>query len=351
MADTFANTVLLEARLWQQERMREKFDQRKALTQIQKVFLDGQNYIPELDMIKNATTQATSTLYLENKNYTVNTSKSCTPSGEVGSSNKVSLTWAQKGAAFKINKKQFQGNELSGIQATANAIYNAEKSIWYSATGMDAAMLAYLETNRTQVNALSAGTSGSTNTWVGAASYHVTVPNANMARFWNDMQADMAVNNYTGKLWDIGNTWFMAQMAHYSSQGAANSTNYAYQFDNIPAGIEFVPSNLVTSSGYNKYTHYVIPEGGVAALFWNDPLNRGGNKDEAGEWTIMESMLFPGIFYDVFIKNTCADTTNDGGATQDSVNTVELTLNYALTKQPISVSNETPIFKYQILTT
>ena len=54
MADTFANTVLLEARLWQQDNMREKFDQRKALTQIYKVFLDGQNYIPDLAAIKKA---------------------------------------------------------------------------------------------------------------------------------------------------------------------------------------------------------------------------------------------------------------------------------------------------------
>lgn len=348
MANTFSSSALLNARVWQLENMQKAFDQRNTITQIYRAFEDGQRYIVGLD--NNLTTQTKQIMYLINKDYTVNTSKSCTPTGEVGGSNIVSLTWAQLGAAVKINQKQMDGNELNATKALANALYQAESSIFYGASGLDAVMLAYLEANRTYVNKLSAGTSGSSNTWRGAANYDVTVPHANEARFWGDMQADMMINEYSGKLWDIGNTWFASKMNYYGAQGAANSTNTAYQFSNMPAGIEWCPSNLVTATGYFNSKHYIVPEGGVASLYANEPLNIRGEESEAGKWYTIESMLRPGIFFDVFEKNSCADTTDDGGRTQDSVKTLELTLNYSLTKQPISTSNETPIFKYQIYT-
>jgi hypothetical protein len=348
MANTYASTVLQAARLWQQDNMQKKFESRRDLSKVFPVFEDGQNFVPELDEIKKATTQTTTTLYLTKKSFTINSSKSCSPSGETGGSGSVNLSWVQKGFAVQHQTKKYHGNELSSARGLAYDMFEAEMSLWFESSGMEAAMIAYLEANRTQVNALSAGTSGSRNTWRGAANYDVTTLHANRNQFWNYMQADMMINNYSGKLWDVYNTWFTADMNYYSEQGAANSTNTAFQFAQIPGGIAPQPTNLITPSGYFDSTHYIVPEGGVAILFWNEQLNRIGTKTEAGEWTIMESQLFPGVFYDVFIKNSCSDTSDDGGTTQDSVINMEFTLNYALTKQPLSTANATPIFKYQI---
>jgi hypothetical protein len=350
MAATYADTVLLESRLWLQENANKKFEQRVDTTQILPVFLAGQEYIPNLAEVKAATTQATSVMYLKKKAFTVNSSKACTHAGETGGSGKATVSWIQRGVTVQLQKKKYYGNELAAILALANDFYEAEKSIWFGSTGIDAVLLAYMETNRTQVNALSTHTE-SKNTWRGAANYDVTVANANRGQFWNYANSDMALNNYTGNFFDIYNTYFDAFKNYYSSQGIGNSTNTAFQFANLPANFITKPSNLITPAGYFDSVHYIIPEGGVAALFWNDPVNRGGDKTAAGEWTIMESMFFPGIFFDVHIVDTCADTTNDGGGTQDSVKDIEMTLNIGITKQPLSTSNETPIFKYQVYTT
>jgi hypothetical protein len=346
MANTYASTVLLAAREWQSETMLKKFEQRRDFSTVHKVFEDGQRYIPDLEKIKQSESQTTTTLYLKNTDITINSAKSCSPSGEVGGTGSVDLSWTIKSGAVKVNMKQHQNNELKAAQALANLLYNFESSIWQGSSGMEAAYVSYLDTNRTYVNAISTG-NVSENTWSAGPLYTVDVAYADRDDFWNYALHDMELNNYTGKMWDVANTYAGSDRAFYSNQGAANSTNYEYQF-NMPAQFELCKTNKIQPSGYVKDIHYIIPEGGVAALFWNNPLNRSGFKGADGkEWTIMESMLHPGIFYDVFITEACADTSDDGGQPQDLVMTYELSLNYALTKQPITTTNETPIFKYR----
>jgi len=350
MANTYSSTVLLAARMWQLDTMKEKYDQRREFTNVHKPFFDGQNWIPDLEKVKASENQTQTVMYLANKDFTINTTKSCSPSGETGSSATVNLSWVKKGFAIKINKKQFQNNELTAAKALANNLFNAESSLWTGASGIEAAMVSYLDTNRTYINALSGGNSGTKNTWSGGPNYEVEVTNANRGQFWNYMMHDMQYNNYSGKLWDICNTWSGADALYYSAQGPANSTNTNFQWmSDMPSNIEVAKTNLITASGYHNSERYIVPEGGVAFLSWNNPMNKAGEKTEAGEWTVVQSMLHPDVWYDVFIKNACSDTSSDGGTTQDSVVTYEFTVNYTLTKQPISTANETPIYKYVIL--
>lgn len=349
MANTYSSTNLLAARMWQMEKMKEKFDQRREYSNVWKPYLDGQSKIPDLAAVKEAYVQTQTIMYLANKDFTINEAKSCSPSGETGSSATTNLTWAQKGFAIKTNIKQFQNNELSAVQKMANDMFNAENSLWGGASGMEVALVSHLNTNRTQVNKLSDGGSGTKNTWSAGPNYEVEVTNANRGQFWNYMMHDMEYNDYSGQLWDICNTWSGSDALYYSAQGAANSTNTAFQWmSDMPANIEVAKTNKIALSGYHNSERYIVPEGGVAILTWNDPLNRNGHKDESGEWTTMQSQFHPWVTYDVFIKNACADTTDDGGTTQDSVQTYEFTLNYALAIQPMSTANETPIFKYVI---
>jgi hypothetical protein len=348
MANTYSSTNLFNAREWQFDNMKEKFDQRREFTMVHKPFFEGQAQIPDLERIKAAYVQTTQVMYLPKKTFTVNNSKSCAPSGETASSGVATVSWNQYGFAIKQNKKQFQNNELTAIRALANDLFNAETTLWTGASGIEAAMVSYLNTNRTQVNKLS-GTTGSKNTWKVTPNFYVETTNANRGQFWNYALHDMQLNNYDGKIWDIHNTWAGADINYYSAQGTANATNTQFQFAaNLPAQFDMAPTNLINAATYHDGIHYLVPEGGVASLFWNDPLNRTGEESEAGKWYVMESMLHPGVWYDVFEKNSCSDTTDDGGTTQDSVTTWEFTINMGLTKQPMT-GNETPIFKYQVL--
>ena len=345
MANTYADTVLLEARLWQDENMSQKFERRKQNTNILPVFLAGQEYIPDIEDIKMATTQATALMYLKKQDFTINSVKSCSPSGETGGSGKQALTWAQKGVAVKHQTKKYAGNELTSIRGLAYDLAEAEKSFWFGASGIDSILLAYLEANRTQVNALSS-LPNAVNTWAGTPDFEVQTANANLDRFYNYLLSDMQANNYTGMYHDIHDTLWQSEVAHYGQQGTANAVNTAYQFDDVMR----YSSNLIQPTGYNQSVHYIIPEGGVAFLTWNEMLNREGAQDGDRTWGTWESRYFPGLFFDYFAKSGCADTTADGGATQDRVIDYELTLNYAIVKQPLTTANESPIFKYAVKT-
>jgi hypothetical protein len=345
MANTYSSTVLLAARAWQQDNMLEKFEQRADMSKVYKVFEDGQRFIPALDEIKNSESQTNTTLYLKNTDFTVNSAKSCSPSGEQGGSGSVDLSWTTKSVAFKLNTKQYQNNELALQKDLANKLYLAEKSLFQGTSGLEAALVSYLDTNRTYVNAISTG-NVSENTWSAGPLYTVDVAYADRDDFWNYALHDMELNNYTGKFWDVANTYAGSDRMFYSNQGAGNSTNTEYQF-NMPSDFELVKTNKIQPSGYVKDIHYIIPEGGVAILTWNNPLNREGRVSSDKVWMTMQSRMHPNVTFDVFIKESCADTSDDGGQAQDLVITYEISLYYALTKQPLTTTNETPIFKYR----
>jgi hypothetical protein len=344
MANTYAATVLLEARQWLNDNYNKKFEERKTLTQILPVFIDGQKAIPKLDQIRKANTQATKVEYLTRKAFTMGSSKSCSPSGETGASGIAELTWSTKNFVIKHQKKKYDGNDLDAARGLAYDLFEAEKSFWFGATGIDAALLAYLEANRTQVNVNSDGAGH--NTWDGTPNFFMDVANADRNRFYNWLDAEMARNNYEAPYFDIHDTMWMSDVDFYASQGTANSTNTAFQFD----GFKRQKSNLIVPSGYYNSTHYIIPEGGVAMLDWNDPQNVRGEISGDRQWTTYQSKFFPEFTFDLFILNSCADTTADGGYTQDSVVNMEFTLNYSITGQPFSVANESAIYKYQVRT-
>lgn len=349
----YAETVLLEARYLLNQDAEKKFTQRGNLTNIHKAYIEGAEYVSgekgeSLEKLRTATTRATKIKYLKKQTFTATTSKSCNPDGDFGDTGNVTATWASLVRTIKLREKTFLGNEVSAIKALSNSVYQMELDILLgSANSLNAAMLAHLEANRTQVNALS--TAGvSKNTWYGTPNFYVSTAAANIGRFYNFLMADMAANNYNGDFYDIHDTFWGAEVANYAAQGTANSTNTAYQFD----GFERLSSNLIVPTGYNSSLHYVVPKGGVASLTWNDGLNLSNAEIQGGGmYRVQESMLVPGLYYDVFIKEACADTTSYGGGTQDKVTDIEFTLNYSLLKQPLDTANETPIFKYYVATT
>ena len=349
MADTYSSTVLQAAREWQFETMLKKFEERRDFSNVYKPFFDGQRFIEDYAEKMASLNQTQTIMYLTKPSISITSDKTCTPDGDLGASASVNLSWSKKVATVKVRTKQHENNELKMGRALANLLFSAESAMWTESSGMEAAFVSWLDTNRTYVNAISTGTV-SENTWSGAPLYTVDVAYADRVNFWNYAVHDMELNNYGGKIWDIANTFAGTDRTFYSNQGDANSTNYEFQF-NMPSQLEFVKSNKIQPSGYVKDIHYLIPEGGVAALFYNEQMNREGRVSSDKEWSILESMIHPGIYYDLFTYETCTDTTSHGGDKQDLVINYELTLNYALTKQPLSTANETTIFKYRVRNT
>ncbi len=339
MADVYSDTVLQTARAFIADEKNKKFQTRPVITQVIDVFMKDREYtVPNLAAIKQATTQATHAMYLNRKAFTIGTTKSCTPSGEQSGSTSVEVDWTLRNFVVKSNFTQHQGNEVGQLMAMANDMWNGEISLW---SAIDQILLDYLESNKSGVNA---GASGTFN----AAEDIMWITNANKSFFYNLVSADMQMNNFNPMYLDLFNTAWEAERQKWLNQGSGNSTNTAFQFD----GFQFFKSNLLSGdqdlgNGDSQSIHYVVPEGGVAVLDWNDPLNRGGKVSGNTTWTTMRSILRPEFTFDVLHTTGCADTSTSGGKTQDFTETWEFSLNFATAKQPLA--SGTPIFKYGVL--
>lgn len=341
--NAYADTVLQEARAFIKDENNRKFQLRPNLTNIFALFERDREYtIPNLANIRQATTQATKATYLKKKDFTVGTSKSCTISGETSGSGIVTLSWQTASASVISNYKQFAGNDVALMRALANDLYNLEVSLWED---VDSTLLTYLDTNKSGVNN---GSSGSFN----ATTDIMQIKNSEKNRFYNYVTADMRMNNYMPQYLETFNTFWTSEQQYYINQGAGNNVNTAFQFN----GFDFFPSNLIdltaeNAAANNDYSsiHYIVPAGGVAILDWNDPLNREGRVSGNKSWGTYQSLLRPGITLDLYKVTDCADTSADGGGTQDYVEEWELSFNFALAKQPVPTADETPIYKYGVL--
>ena len=341
-ANVYADTVLQGARAFIKDKNNKKFELRPTLTRIVDMYMKDREYtIPSLSKIREAATQTTTATYLKAKDFTVTTDgKSCTPSGEQSGSAAVALTWVSKTVNVYTSFKQHAGNEVSMARALANDLYNAEKSLYFGATGLDAALLAHLEANKSDENNGGSGTFDPTEDIM-------AINAAQEDDFYNLVTADMQTNNYNPEFLEAHDTMWTAKQRRYANQGSSNDTNLAFQF----SGFEFMPSNLIQvgTLGSNDYSsiHYVVPSEGVAILDWNDPLNVAGKVSGVKTWGTYQSLLMPSLTLDLMKNETCADTSADGGGKQDFTEVWELTLNYALAVQPTPTGS--PIFKYGVL--
>jgi hypothetical protein len=335
MADVYSATVLQDARAWLKSESNKKFELRPVKTSILPAFLrDRQFTIPNLADIKKATTQTTTAMYFTKKDFTINTSKSNTPSGEKSGTASTDLTWAVKGFTIDLPSKQYDGNEVARQQGFAMSLYNAERTFW---AAFDETLLAYLIANKSTVTNASGGGSSSSGVF--------TINYAERDEFYNILDAHMAMNDFGGEILDVHDTYWKKFVRHYSAQGGANSTNLSYQFD----GFTTYSSNKIIPASSELSNHYVIPLNGVAIIDWNESANQRGDKLNDGSYLgTYQSLFYPELTFDLFVKSAWGSTGADGGSVQDKTETFEFSLNYALTTQPFTESGRSAIYQYKI---
>ncbi len=337
MANVYADTVLQDARAWIKEQENKKFELRPTVSNIIEAYLRDREYtIPNLAQIKAATTQTTTAMYFKSKDFTIGTSKSNTPSGEKSGTGKVDLTWNVKNFVIDLPTKQYDGNEVNKAKGFAMSLYNAEKTFW---DNFESVLLAHLVANLSTVNdADGYGGAFTTNT--------MSIPFADKDEFYNIVAPQLQMNDFPQNYLDIHDTMWLRYARLYAAQGAGNSTNLSFQF----GGFNTYASNKILPASSYITTHYIVPDGGVALLDWNEPANRRGDKGANGELMTYQSLFFPELTFDVFVKEAWGDTSSDGGTVQDLTLTMEFSLNYSLCLQPFTESGRTAVYKYVIPT-
>lgn len=341
MATTlYANTIIQEARSMLTVPEQKKFELRPVMSKVADAFLKyREQSIVNLEAIKQSNQQVTKVIYNKNKAFTINTSRSNTPTGEQSGTGIDTVSWAERNFRVKYNEKLFQNNEVDALTAFSVNRWNGEKSFWEN---LDTNVLvAFLESNKSTVN------DGDT--------YDGTLTGGNMAinaddvnEFYNIVNAHMALNDFDAPFQDIHSTYWKKLQAFNANQGVANQTNLAFQFD----GFDFYPSNKITPASADYISkHYIVPTGGIAMLTWNNPMNRAGKRHENGLLFTEESLFYPGIFFDVFAYESWGDTSSGGsgeitGDIQDPTINYEYCLHYANWTHPFTESGMSAVFRY-----
>jgi hypothetical protein len=240
--------------------------------------------------------------------------------------------------------KVFDNNEYSQMQAFQNDLYNAFMDLYADIEG-DA--VAFLEANRTGVQG-----NRTLNTWDGAADV-MRVANADRDNYLNYIKTELFARDYRGTLMDIHTVNMMAMYRQQYAQGASNDENLTFQF---PGFEHYVSQQITDGTGSVYGTSYIVEEGGIAVLDWIPPLNRMGTESKKGEvWTTMPDPFGYPLTWSVYITDGCYDTSyassgDPRGATQDYRKIYEISVDLSFNVAPLTLANDTPIHKYELLT-
>jgi hypothetical protein len=341
MATTlYANTTTLEARSLLTVENQKKFELRPVLSRVAEPFIRSANAaIVNLAQIKKAVQQTTKVIYHKNKAFTINSSRSNTPTGEQSGTGISTITWYEKNFRVTDSSKLFQNNDVDRMTALAVNLWNGEKSFWESLD--ENVLVAFLDSNKSTVN--------DGHTYDGTlASGVMTIKADDVDKFYNIVAGHMGLNDFEAPFMDIHSMYWKSKQQYYAAQGAGNNTNLAFQF----GGFEHFPSNKITPTAGNYISkHYIVPVGGIAMVTWNNPDNRSGVQHANARLFTVESLFYPGIYFDVFAYDTWGDTSSGGsgeitGDLQDATTCYEYCLHYANWTHPFTESGQTAIFRY-----
>ena len=234
----------------------------------------------------------------------------------------------QFGYQEQLNQRMFDA--MSSLRAGINAYAIAQLSALKTQVTTGSGLLAWDEVN---------------------FKYKNTTGDSNVAKQSSRIKAIARKNKYGGSLDIIGGQQLVSDMMHYSAQGAANATNYGYQFNGVSlAEEEEIDETTLGANGFG----YVIPSGLVGMTSWNEGINRSGLGDvgnNEGLFTTIQDPIIPNLRYDVHVVRGTADTDLGGGNVfyQDVVDKYEVTAIYSLSHAMISTADETPIFAFEQL--
>jgi hypothetical protein len=257
--------------------------------------------------------------------------------GTKGDSKEVTLSFIQIVEPFTVHLKQAQGNILKYSEMLQHEIMESAKNIHDRAGTL---ALAYLQSNRTQLAAPATGGAG---TW-NAANFALEVAADKKDFFYQNVASFMRKQSYRGTLDLIADQIAFRQSQYINAQGQANNTNLAFQIANM----NIAETTEEIDANYQNGSVLVTPEGGFAALPWNDPVNAGGKGDFDSVLGGYGSILDPlgsGLLLDVHGYTTRVDGSAAGGSVQDEAMEMEVSLTIAWILAPLSTANETPVWE------
>jgi len=322
-------------------------DQRYRIPEVFKLFLIGsEQFFPSYKTLKTSDTrQVESNYFVRTAQSLLTTGRAHDHTGTGGDSGTLALAWQTYSTTFSMTLKQADTSVFSWQEEFTNEIRN--KVIDF-ADGLDTISGQYLFDNR------SGATSGTVN---GKATYNTTndvyvVDGAYKDEIGTLIKLVADVNKYQGQTIDVVcDSLLYSNMLKLSNQGAGNATNTSFQF----AGTRFIHDPQMGARASALDASYVegfaigVPRGHVACADWIPRQNRAGvdTKEQ-----MYGSLLNPvdSLQYAVHSYSERADGTSVNGQKQDELTQTELSIDLSFNHAPSSVTDETPLMAFAIVT-
>lgn len=337
----YAASVLAEAKLILNNRFSAPEKRLKAPANVLGAFMKNTDLaIPNVGELRTAAARAEKGYFFNRSKRSNTSARAHNHTGSVGDSTEVAFSWATYGDKFQTSLKRSENNIFNDAQLLANEIENAMKNIYESA---DAAALAYLGTNKTEVNV------ATKNGVFDVTNFAFEIATANIARFIQHAKSMLRQNYHTGMAELILDPVLYLEAEHYLQQGGANSTNTAYQI----AGVNLWEAITLADADYPLGSGYIIPEGTIGMVDWIPSKNRMGWGDyesyNGGYGTILDPRT--GLTMALHGYSQRADTSSAGGEVQDVTTEWEVSVDLSFNKSPLTTADETTIFELGIINT
>ena len=321
-----------------------KQDTRFRSPEIWKLFLKNtEQFFPNYKELKGRDDKVLEANYFVRSSRALGTGRSHNHTGSKGDSAVLQPTWVTRNDKFSKSLKQADTSTWTAQQELDNELLNVIANFM---EGLDSVASTYLVNNRTGVN--TASTEGTFNATDDV--FQIT-DTTNGVRAVQIAKMVMDINKYQGtRLTFVCDSISYNKFMFYASQGVSNATNYSFQF----MGIDFIHDASLTAKGvainatYTKGFFEVIPQNTIGALTWIPKQNRQGVDTSVNMYSTILNP-FDGQQYAVHSYEERADGTATNGFTQDVKTEVEISLDVALEKAPLSVATETPIYAFALV--
>jgi hypothetical protein len=292
------------------------------------------------------------------------TARAARPSGSVGDSVQIGLTWQTVAETFSWSVKQGDTNVLSSQVMLQNQLMQAVMNLQ---SRLGTIFLNYLVTNRNQIQTIPYTGATVQGANANGTNFAYEVAGVDRLYFFQKLGNVMKQLNYNGQLDVIAdpNAFVIAQQLR--AQGAQNATNLTFQFDNMDITMtnEVIDTNYVSPNPGNG-TALAMPAGTFAALPWIPKQNREGLGDYdsyVGGWGTFpdpfgltltdldangKTVQNP-LMYSLYAYSSAVDNGAANGYTQDRVTQFELSIDVAPTLAPLSGANESVVNEFALL--
>jgi len=158
----------------------------------------------------------------------------------------------------------------------------------------------------------------------------------------------MHSNKYTGGYVVFCDTKSFNKFEADAAQGAGNSTNLSFQFNNVTYVHSVELGALAAGLGYTKGFWVAVEPGTFGVLPWVPKQNRMGVNTKVNQYSLISNPV-DGESYAVHTYEDRADDTANNGYTQDVVTQYEISQDISFVHAPLTTANETTFQAFSLV--